>query len=818
MASPIQSVDSEPLADRKLLPTTSKGGAGIPDVSVEDMLGDFRSFIRRQFGLSEVATKIESKYDIPKGQWSLDNIKKAWGKTTRLNGGRRMKWSFAVMAQLQKHQETIAKIKFDHEYWSTKDQLMAVVEELRDAKSKLEHYDEIRTDLQNKTSELQQLSVQIGEFQNQVFKVESKYQQLQLNTERSDDEYRSTKRQLITVVEELQDAKSKLETDLQDAKSKLEHSDEIKTDLQVAKSKLETELQVAKSKLEHYDEIKTDLQDAKSKLETELQVAKSKLEHYDEIKTELRDAKSKLETDLQNKTSELQQLSFQITEFQNQVFEVESKYRQLQLKTEQIELENCKLVKERCVLERNITSVTEHCNSLTNMLSVQKIEQTQKAVQATHLVAQSAIAQPRSIVKNKSFSLSDESDEDSVPTIQNTKAIRLAPLKRKRVRVGSKKIEEDGKTITRNIFDHQWVHEQIDPSKIDEWSKGLPHPKKGGKITWDGIHRLQAIYSLHPFDGVQILTIMLGTRISSTLRNEVEVALGDDLQNLEAGWLTIKNWLLQFRPPRTNWSKITACFQKKNEDIQDFEERFLRTWMEYSGMTLDQENDTWDASTLSPLKTAFIAGVKPGVSAALNLVLPAWATAGTYRDIVDRCIQIDRGLHNQATFNTAAAQMQPIAQIQPMLPAAPAAAVAAPAGISAVTTISPPAPEQTSTLAPLKSRKKIPQCLSCGRVGHWMAKCYQKQRMDSRDDNEVDNVHYNTSPPRGQPCNTYQQDTPSMASGQPYWLSNYNHGLLLQLINNSIIIAQLFTTWLYRIISGNCLFGLPPLSNMKMMF
>ncbi|XP_072331788.1 uncharacterized protein [Scyliorhinus torazame] len=452
------------------------------------------------------------------------------------------------------------------------------------------------------------------------------------------------------------------------------------------------------------------------------------------------------------------------------------------------------------------------------MLSVQKIEQTQKAVQATHLVAQSAIAQPRSIVKNKSFSLSDESDEDSVPTIQNTKAIRLAPLKRKRVRVGSKKIEEDGETITRNIFDHQWVHEQIDPSKIDEWSKGLPHPKKGGKTTWDGIHRLQAIYSLHPFDGVQILTIMLGTRISSTLKNEVEVALGDDLQNLEAGWLTIKNWLLQFRPPRTNWSKITACFQKKNEDIQDFEERFLRTWMEYSGMTLDKENDTWDASTLSPLKTAFIAGVKPGVSAALNLVLPAWATAGTYRDIVDRCIQIDRGLHNQATFNTAAAQMQPIAQIQPMLPAAPAAAVAAPAGISAVTTISPPAQGQTCTLAPLKSRKKIPQCLSCGRVGHWMAKCYQKQRMDSRDDNEVDNVHYNTFPPRGQPCNTYQQDTPSMASGQQHWLSNYNHGLLLQLINNSIIIAQLFTTWLYRIISGNCLFGLPPLSNMKMMF
>ncbi|XP_072345201.1 uncharacterized protein [Scyliorhinus torazame] len=601
--------------------------------------------------------------------------------------------------------------------------------------------------------------------------------------------------------------------DLQVAKSKLEHYDEIKTDLQDAKSKLEyydeikTDLQVAKSKLEHYDEIKTELQDAKSKLETELQdaksklehsdeiktglqVAKSKLEHYDEIKTDLRVAKSKLEhhdeikTDLQNKTSELQQLSFQITEFQNQVFEVESKYRQLQLKTERIELENCKLVKERCVLERNITSVNEDCKSLTNMLSVQKIEQTQKAVQTTHLVAQSAIAQPRSIVKNKSFSLSDESDEDSVPTIQNTKAIRLAPLKRKRVRVGSKKIEEDGETITRNIFDHQWVHEQIDPSKIDEWSKGLPHPKKGGMTTWDGIHRLQAIYSLHPLDGVQILTIMLGTRISSTLRNEVEVALGDDLQNLEGGWLTIKNWLLQFRPPRTNWSKITACIQKNDEDIQDFEERFLHTWMEYSGMTLDQENDTWDASTLSPLKTAFIAGVKPGISAALNLVLPAWATAGTYRDIVDRCIQIDRGLHNQATFNTAAAQMQPIAQIQPMLPAAPAAAVAAPAGISALTTISPPAPEQTCTLAPLKSRKEIPKCLFCGRVGHWMAKCYQKQRtsLDSRDDNEVENIHYNTYPPRGQlrnshkqdaPRVTFQQDTPRLAyrdsrPSQPY--------------------------------------------------
>ncbi|XP_072349269.1 uncharacterized protein [Scyliorhinus torazame] len=534
MADPNQSVDSEPLADRKLLPTTSKGDAGIPDVSVEDMLGDCRSFTRRQFDLCETSKKIESKYDIPRGQWSFDNIKRAWGKCTRLHGAERVKWSLVITGQIRSQQEIIIKNKSDHQLQSTKDQLIAVIEDLRDAKSKLEHYDEIKTDLQNKTSELQQLS-------------------------------------------------------------------------------------------------------------------------------------------------------FQITEFQNQVSEVESKYQQLQLKTERSELENCKLMKERCVLERDINNVTEHCNSLTNRLSVQKIEQTQKAAQAPHLVAQSAIAQPRSIVKNKLFPLSDESDEDSFPTIQNTKVIRLAPLKRKRVRAGSKKIEEDGETITKNIFDHQWVHEQIDPSKIDEWSKDLPHPKKGGMTTWDGIHRLQAIYSLHPFDGVQILSIMLGTRVISTLRNEVEVALGDDLQNLEAGWLAVKNWLLKFRPPKTNWSKITSCIQKNNEDIQDFEERFLHTWMEYSGMTLDQENDTWVVSTLSPLKTAFIAGVKPEVSAALNLVLPAWATAGTYRDIVDRCIQIDRGLHNQATFNTAAAQMQPIASIQPMLPAAPAAAVAAPAGISATT-------------------------------------------------------------------------------------------------------------------------------------
>ncbi|XP_038644638.1 uncharacterized protein LOC119961296 [Scyliorhinus canicula] len=458
-------------------------------------------------------------------------------------------------------------------------------------------------------------------------------------------------------------------------------------------------------------------------LERELQDAESKLEHYDEIGTEL-----------QNKTSKLQKLSIQTAELQDQIFEVESRYQRLQSKTERIEYDNCKLIEERYVLKKDLNIATESGKVLKDWIqTAAEVTQTQ---QAAHLVAQLANAQPKSSVMNKLIPLPNESDEDSVPTKCNTKLIQLAPLKRKRVRVGSKKIEEEGETISRNIFDHQWTQEPAEPAQIDEWSKNLPHPKKGGMSTWNGINRLKSIYSLHPFDGVQVLTIMLGTRVISTLRTEVEFALGDDLQNLDAGWLAIRDWLLTYRPPRTDWSKITFCIQKSNEDIQDFEDRFLQTWMEYSGMTLTDETDTWDASNLNPLKTAFVAGVKPEVSDALNLVLPAWAKTGTYRDIVDRCIQIDRGLRNRTSS-------------------------------SAVTKAPPQDSGQTCTLAPLKSRKEnIPQCFYCGKVGHWMAKCYLKQRMDSRDDNEVDNFHYNTFPPRGQPRNAHKQDAPRVTFQQ----------------------------------------------------
>ncbi|XP_038630148.1 cilia- and flagella-associated protein 58-like [Scyliorhinus canicula] len=561
------------------------------------MLGDFGSFFRKQFDLCETSRKIESKYSIPRGQWSFDNIKRAWGKCTRLHSAERVKWSLAIMGQLRRQQEIITKNKTDHEYRTTKDQLIAVVEELQDAKSKLESDDEIRTDLENnKISELQQLPVQIAEVQNQISEVELKYQQLQLKTEQIEHEnckliegidercilekeLRDAKfrfeqddaklqqlsvqlaefqNQIFEVESKYQELQSKteqtelensklieekcvLQRELRDVKSKFEQDDELRTELQNKTSKLqqlsfqiefqnqifeveskyqqlqlktdqselgnsklieekcflEKELQDAKAKLEHYDEIGTELQNKTSKLqqlsfqiaelqnqifevESKYEKLQSKserieLEKYKLIEQkcvlerELQDAESKLEhydkmgTELQNKTSKLQKLSIQIAELQNQIFEVESRYQRLQSKTERIEFENCKLIEERYVLEKDLNTATESCKILKDCLkqstaqiqTAAEVTQTQQAAQAPHLVAQSANAQPRSSVKNKLIPLPNESDEDSVPTKRNTKLIQLAPLKRKRVRVGSKKIEEEGETISRNIFDHQ---------------------------------------------------------------------------------------------------------------------------------------------------------------------------------------------------------------------------------------------------------------------------------------------------------------------------------------------------------------------------
>ncbi|XP_038630152.1 kinesin-related protein 3-like [Scyliorhinus canicula] len=338
MADPVESIDLDPLEGRNLLPTTVKGGTGIPDVSVEDMLGDFGSFFRKQFDLCETSRKIESKYNIRRGQWSFDNIKRAWGKSTRLHSAERVKWSLAIMGQLRRQQEIITKNKTDHEYRTTKDQLIAVVEELQDAKAKLESDDETRTDLENKISELQQLPVQIAEVQNQIFEVELKNQKLQSKTEQIEFE----KYKLI-------EEKCVLEKELRDAEFSFEQDDAKFQQLSVQLAEFQNQIfevelknQKLQAKTEQIELEKYKLIEKNCVLERELRDVKSKFEQDDELRTEL-----------QNKTSKLQQLSVQI-EFQDQIFDVESRYKQLQSKTDQTELENSKLIEEKCVLEKEL--------------------------------------------------------------------------------------------------------------------------------------------------------------------------------------------------------------------------------------------------------------------------------------------------------------------------------------------------------------------------------------------------------------------------------------------------------------------------------
>ncbi|XP_051743117.1 uncharacterized protein LOC127508786 [Ctenopharyngodon idella] len=87
--------------------TCESGGRNPPDVTLCDIFRDLLSFFSGLECLHDAKKNIEKKYDIKKEHgdcWSADDIKRAWGKTQRMdiNSSRRKHWAHVIILQMVK--------------------------------------------------------------------------------------------------------------------------------------------------------------------------------------------------------------------------------------------------------------------------------------------------------------------------------------------------------------------------------------------------------------------------------------------------------------------------------------------------------------------------------------------------------------------------------------------------------------------------------------------------------------------------------------------------------------------------------------------
>lgn len=117
------------------LPTTVKGGRAPPDITDGEISDRLEEFIEQQFNLRKTCMEIEQKYGISKGQWPLEDMKRVWGKTTRLKNQDRVRWSLALMRQVRQRQAVVERSQRNHDLTDAENQMNALYEQLQKVKA-----------------------------------------------------------------------------------------------------------------------------------------------------------------------------------------------------------------------------------------------------------------------------------------------------------------------------------------------------------------------------------------------------------------------------------------------------------------------------------------------------------------------------------------------------------------------------------------------------------------------------------------------------------------------------------------------------------
>ena len=94
-------------------------------------------------------------------------------------------------------------------------------------------------------------------------------------------------------------------------------------------------------------------------------------------------------------------------------------------------------------------------------------------------------------------------------------------------------------------------------------------------------------------------------------------------------------WIQKHSKAQVNWTTITHCLQKPDEDLDKFSERFVECYLLHSGQT-EYDLDTFDQSL-------YLQQVLPKIRKGVKARLPHWdASTTTLADIMETGQKVER--------------------------------------------------------------------------------------------------------------------------------------------------------------------------------
>ena len=139
-------------------PTSEKGGKAAPEVDSDILIADTKSFVQFHLKLDDIDNYIRNKYDFQIDEhkvWSLEDIKKAYGKFKRLSDKRKLPLALLIITNMRRRNEIRANAETNRLLDIEREKVKNLAEELRSVKAKRAKKDAEITTLKNQIKLLQ---------------------------------------------------------------------------------------------------------------------------------------------------------------------------------------------------------------------------------------------------------------------------------------------------------------------------------------------------------------------------------------------------------------------------------------------------------------------------------------------------------------------------------------------------------------------------------------------------------------------------------------------------------------------------------------
>jgi len=257
--------------------------------------------------------------------------------------------------------------------------------------------------------------------------------------------------------------------------------------------------------------------------------------------------------------------------------------------------------------------------------------------------------------------------------------------------------ETDSVPLNSSVVQIQTVAKALCSKDIERLSQSLPSAR-----THFSEFRRTLISKMRLYDmSLAEVTQLMSQILTESEFNSFESAVTSELRNASKGDLRegILKILKNILGPKIDWSRITACVQRKEETVSEYTERFCQSAVIYSGIVDDPESVLNDKG---PLVRIWSDGLVAEYRKALPFLDLTWSNR-TLRSNLDRLATWERDADVKAKVRVAAATFN-------------------------------------TTKQDNRWSKRESKCKYCAKLGHWEKECRKKLQDSKR------NAMHNSAP------------------------------------------------------------------------